>query len=242
MNQEAFKYTIMSQFRDVNSPIRFLMTHQDMSTRDSNSIYVSHRGFVIDKYRLRMHVERIIEDKTTNFQIVFEHMEELPMRRKGTYTRQYIELSLGRYCEDIEYREEVVKCSHGRIHFSLHAFMLEEDEQHVFRQTEERYEYYVVFDIKKCEFVVFDATKETLHALEEQRSLYGLGYVDYELDAVRQKTLVDYLDSLKIRVKLRKQIIEIFTQTRANGFYSPMVQIIRQLEVLVNTEKRRKGV
>ena len=235
MNQEAFKYAIMNQFRDVNSPIRFLMTHQDMSTRDINSIYTSHRGFVVDKYRLRMHVERIIAGKTTNFQIVFEHLEELPMRRKGT------ELSLGQYCEDIEYREEVVKCSHGRIHFSLHAFMLEESEQHVFEQTEERYEYYVVFDIKKCEFVVFDAIKETLHALEEQRDLHGLGYVDYEHDEVRQKALVEYLDSLKIGVKLRKQIVDVFTRTRANGFYSPMVQIIQQLEVLSNTRKRLKG-
>lgn len=235
MNQEAFKYTIMNQFRDVNSPIRFLMTHYDMGSRDSKSIYVDKRIFLVENHNLRVHVERMMNDGLPIFQIVFEALEPLPMRRKRT------EVSLNYYCDNIHYRAETVHYARGKIHFSIHAFMIEENGHHVFGRYDERTEYFVVFDVKKLEFDLADSVKDTLRSLEEQRSKHGLGYVDYEHDDVRQKALVEYLDSLKIGVKLRKQIVDIFTRTRATGFYSPMVQIIRQLEVLSNTRKRLKG-
>lgn len=226
VSKEEFKYNIVKQFRDIDSPIRLLMLLENMKMRKDSTVYWDSLELEADDYGLNICVELIppeTEEADTQFQVRFSERDvNLPYRMGWPIT-------LEEYYGTIRYHQETVRFVENRIEFYLHAFDMDMDDNCIFHKFSEDVVYSIIFDCKTLDFIRAYQVNTALELWASVRNREEIGYIDYVHNEEMDSRLFTFISLAPIASKDRNAIYCAFQAARAEGVYEGMSVIVREL-------------
>lgn len=229
MNVEEFKYTIVKQFKYVNTAIRCLMLMEKPSSTHTN--FLATEEFTADEFNLRVHIASVFDERgNVRFEVRFKEVERGNFL-SAEYLQDISEVPMHLKKEHI--REEFIILSFNKLVFGVWTYLLVcEDYEFRKRSISSRY---LEFDLTTMKFVEDDSMIEnTLGTWCDIREDDNY-YIDYAYDELAENELMGYLKSCGLSRDKIFDITNAFSKVETFTHLSPLTQMIKALVNLSTT-------
>ena len=224
MNKEAFKYTMIKQFKDVESDIHSIMLNSCVYARRGQDVYCDSLTFLIDEFDLLMHIERHFETPT-RFDVRFEDADEVSIKAAPSLKQ------LEEHISDMNIVEEWFELGHqDYLRFSLRfSRLIMEDYVIKKKFTDTRASIY--YFLKTRDFTTaVDSMTDALETWKKTRLDSGTWYLDYASKASQDLALINYLKSSGLAEEERLWLFDLLTTTLMHKEDSSMTHIVKELK------------
>lgn len=229
MNKDAFKLSIINQFRDSNVAIRVIMLKENAANRvyDYQNFEES-KIFFAQEFQTYICIDMVPDvNGRPLFNVRFIDSDQLVSTSRKV--PRAIDNPTDSIYNNEVYTEHIV-ANTDCIKFSLVGARLKMDENYVFKLNVLRKVGNVDYDyINECFVQDPDVVQDVLEGWIAKRESPDKAYMDALVDDKKSARVIDGLDKFGASPEAIARISDAFTHTVPNIESSPMVQIVRSL-------------
>lgn len=229
MNKDAFKLSIISQFRDSNAAIRAIMLKENVSSRAYDyRNFEEHKIFYAKEFQTYILIDMVPDiDGRPSFNVRFIDSDQMTGSVKKA-SREIDNPTDPIYNNEL-YAEHI-EVNTDKLRFSVVGVRLRLDENYVFKLSVLRKVDAVDYDyINGCFVQETSAVQEALEKWIATRESLNNAYMDAFVNEKRNTRIIDGLHQFGASAEVIARISDAFHRTVPGIESSPMVQIVRSL-------------